>query len=116
MRPALPLPRDAGVVVSQHVGATEALGRRGRALGHGTIDEVSRGRVTRLRLTTKPATRDRGTIAVMGAGAELPEGLAYLLSGKARWSWQHSIPATKQLRYSVTFRTLKRAGSPSASA
>jgi alkylated DNA repair dioxygenase AlkB len=33
---------------------------------------------------------------------------AYLLSGKARWSWQHSIPATKALRYSVTFRTLKR--------
>jgi alkylated DNA repair dioxygenase AlkB len=33
---------------------------------------------------------------------------AYVLSGKARWSWQHSIPATKELRYSVTFRTLKR--------
>ena len=33
---------------------------------------------------------------------------AYLLSGKARWAWQHSIPATKDLRYSVTFRTLKR--------
>src|SRR3954469_13532340 len=35
---------------------------------------------------------------------------AYLLSGKARWSWQHSIPAGKALRYSVTFRTLKRSG------
>jgi alkylated DNA repair dioxygenase AlkB len=33
---------------------------------------------------------------------------AYVMSGKARWSWQHSIPATKALRYSVTFRTLKR--------
>ena len=33
---------------------------------------------------------------------------AYLLSGKARWSWQHSIPATKALRYSITFRTLRR--------
>ena len=33
---------------------------------------------------------------------------AYVLSGPARWSWQHSIPATKDLRYSVTFRTLKR--------
>ena len=32
---------------------------------------------------------------------------AYVLSGAARWSWQHSIPATKQLRYSVTFRTLR---------
>ena len=33
---------------------------------------------------------------------------AYVLSGKARWSWQHSIPGTKALRYSVTFRTLRR--------
>jgi DNA oxidative demethylase len=39
---------------------------------------------------------------------ELAPRSAYLLSGKARWSWQHSIPATKDLRYSVTFRTLKR--------
>jgi alkylated DNA repair dioxygenase AlkB len=31
----------------------------------------------------------------------------YALRGKARWSWQHSIPATKDLRYSITFRTLK---------
>ncbi|MEY2535999.1 MAG: hypothetical protein QOF29_3909 [bacterium] len=42
------------------------------------------------------------------ADVELAPRSAYLLSGKARWSWQHSIPATKDLRYSVTFRTLKR--------
>ena len=34
---------------------------------------------------------------------------AYLLRGAARWSWQHSIPAVKELRYSVTFRTLAAA-------
>jgi alkylated DNA repair dioxygenase AlkB len=34
---------------------------------------------------------------------------AYLLSGAARSSWQHSIPATKALRYSITFRTLNEA-------
>ncbi len=39
---------------------------------------------------------------------ELAPRSAYVLSGPARWSWQHSIPATKDLRYSVTFRTLKR--------
>jgi alkylated DNA repair dioxygenase AlkB len=44
------------------------------------------------------------------AAVELAPRSAYLLSGKARWSWQHSIPATKELRYSVTFRTLKRSG------
>ena len=42
------------------------------------------------------------------AALELAPRSAYLLTGKARWSWQHSIPATKELRYSVTFRTLKR--------
>jgi DNA oxidative demethylase len=42
------------------------------------------------------------------AAIELAPRSAYVLSGKARWSWQHSIPATKELRYSVTFRTLRR--------
>jgi alkylated DNA repair protein (DNA oxidative demethylase) len=42
------------------------------------------------------------------AAVELAPRSAYVLSGKARWSWQHSIPATKELRYSLTFRTLKR--------
>ena len=37
---------------------------------------------------------------------------AYLLSGAARWSWQHSIPAVAELRYSVTFRTVVRTGRP----
>lgn len=39
---------------------------------------------------------------------ELAPRSAYVLSGPARWSWQHSIPATKELRWSVTFRTLRR--------
>lgn len=32
---------------------------------------------------------------------------AYVLLGAARWAWQHSIPPTKALRYSITFRTLR---------
>jgi alkylated DNA repair protein (DNA oxidative demethylase) len=31
----------------------------------------------------------------------------YLLGGPARQQWQHSIPAVKALRYSITFRTLR---------
>jgi alkylated DNA repair dioxygenase AlkB len=31
---------------------------------------------------------------------------AYLLSGRARTEWEHSIPPVTALRYSVTFRTL----------
>lgn len=38
---------------------------------------------------------------------ELAPRSAYVLSGAARWSWQHSIPSTPALRYSITFRTLK---------
>jgi alkylated DNA repair dioxygenase AlkB len=34
---------------------------------------------------------------------------AYVLDGPARTQWQHSIPAAKALRYSITFRTLKPA-------
>jgi alkylated DNA repair protein (DNA oxidative demethylase) len=32
----------------------------------------------------------------------------YVLAGPARTWWQHSIPPTKELRYSITFRTLRR--------
>jgi DNA oxidative demethylase len=38
---------------------------------------------------------------------ELEPRSAYVLAGAVRWQWQHSIPATKSLRYSITFRTLK---------
>jgi alkylated DNA repair dioxygenase AlkB len=32
----------------------------------------------------------------------------YVLSGAARSEWQHSIPGVDALRYSITFRTLRR--------
>lgn len=31
---------------------------------------------------------------------------AYLLTGEARYAWQHHIPPVKALRYSLTFRSL----------
>ena len=31
----------------------------------------------------------------------------YLMRGPSRWDWEHSIPAVKELRYSVTFRSLR---------
>jgi len=33
---------------------------------------------------------------------------AYAITGVSRSGWQHSIPPTKALRYSITFRTLRR--------
>lgn len=35
---------------------------------------------------------------------------AYLLSGASRWDWEHSITPGKELRFSVTFRTLSEKG------
>jgi DNA oxidative demethylase len=66
------------------------------------IAGVSLGAPARMRFQ-RAVGGERETVAV-----ELEPRSAYVLSGKARWSWQHSIPATKDLRYSVTFRTLKR--------
>jgi alkylated DNA repair dioxygenase AlkB len=31
----------------------------------------------------------------------------YVIRGPARWQYQHSIPAVAELRYSITFRTLR---------
>ena len=38
---------------------------------------------------------------------ELEPRSAYVLGGPARSAWQHSIPPTKSLRYSITFRTVR---------
>jgi alkylated DNA repair protein (DNA oxidative demethylase) len=41
------------------------------------------------------------------AEVPLPGRSAYVLTGPARTEWEHSIPPVKELRYSVTFRTLR---------
>jgi alkylated DNA repair dioxygenase AlkB len=33
---------------------------------------------------------------------------AYVIAGEARTRWQHHIPPTRTLRYSITFRTLRK--------
>jgi len=46
--------------------------------------------------------RDRLTYAV-----SLAPRSAYALTGDVRWQWRHSIPPTRTLRYSITFRALR---------
>jgi alkylated DNA repair dioxygenase AlkB len=41
---------------------------------------------------------------------ELAPRSIYRLEGEARWDWQHSIPPTHVLRYSITFRSLRQPG------
>ena len=38
----------------------------------------------------------------------LPRRSAYVLGGPARSAWEHSVPAVPELRYSLTFRTLRK--------
>jgi alkylated DNA repair dioxygenase AlkB len=39
---------------------------------------------------------------------ELEPRSGYVLAGDVRTKWQHHVPPTKSLRYSITFRTLRR--------
>jgi alkylated DNA repair dioxygenase AlkB len=66
------------------------------------IAGVSLAGACRMRLRPYPPRKgkDPESLAV-----ELEPRSAYLMRGEARWGWQHSIPPTKALRYSITFRT-----------
>ena len=64
----------------------------------------------RMRFRRYPPRHRERSIAV-----ELTPRSIYRLEGESRWEWQHRIPPTPALRYSVTFRTLRRSGSPGAS-
>jgi alkylated DNA repair dioxygenase AlkB len=63
---------------------------------------VSLAAAARMRFRPYPPSNDRKSVLSL----ELSPRSAYILRGDARWRWQHSIPATKALRYSITFRTL----------
>jgi len=49
-----------------------------------------------------PKPRER-SIAI-----ELAPRSIYRLEDEARWDWQHSVPPTPGLRYSITFRSLRK--------
>lgn len=61
----------------------------------------------RMRLRRYPHVAGRGDRSL--AVDLLPRSI-YSLAGEARWGWQHAISPTPSLRYSITFRSLRRAG------
>ncbi|MBV9355313.1 MAG: alpha-ketoglutarate-dependent dioxygenase AlkB [Chloroflexi bacterium] len=90
------------------VGATIGWHRDSPAFG--VVVGVSLGSTARLRFR-------RGAVGRWTTWElELPPRSAYVLAGEARTSWQHSIPPTRGVRYSVTFRTLRHVRRPSRSA
>jgi alkylated DNA repair dioxygenase AlkB len=66
---------------------------------------VSLAGSARMRLRPYPPAKGRGTEM---RSLDLEPRSAYILSGAARWNWQHAISPTRELRYSITFRTLAR--------
>jgi alkylated DNA repair dioxygenase AlkB len=66
---------------------------------------VSLGAPCRMRFRPFPPRR-RGATTGPILSLELAPRSAYQLCGDVRWRWQHSVPPTKALRYSITFRTL----------
>jgi alkylated DNA repair dioxygenase AlkB len=59
----------------------------------------------RARMRFRPYPHRKGER--IGFKLDLEPRSAYVLRGPARWNWQHSVSATQELRYSITFRTLR---------
>jgi len=55
----------------------------------------------RLRFRPWPPKHNQRTTYAL----ELEPRSAYLMRAAARWQWQHAVSPTKELRYSITFRT-----------
>src|SRR5262245_29349417 len=66
------------------------------------ITGISLGGPCRMRMRRYPPKKGKN---VETLSLELEPRSAYLMRGEARWGWQHSIPPTKSLRYSITFCT-----------
>ena len=66
----------------------------------GTIIGISLASTSRMRF--KPYKAEGKPVALT-----LEPRSIYVMRGPARWKFQHSIPPVKELRYSITFRTLR---------
>ena len=68
----------------------------------GVVGGLSLLGLARMRFRPYPHRRnDRTTLKL-----DLEPRSAYAMRGAARWDWQHAISPTRELRYSLTFRTL----------
>jgi DNA oxidative demethylase len=95
-------PDELVEVLVQRYPPGSTIGWHRDAPAFGTVVGVSLGGASRLRFQRGKGD-DRRVWDVL-----LEPRSGYVLAGKARTSWQHSIPPTKELRYSITFRTLRK--------
>jgi alkylated DNA repair dioxygenase AlkB len=66
---------------------------------------ASLGGEARMRFRPYPPHEE---LARATAAIDLQPRSAYIIRDAARWNWQHAISPTRELRYSITFRTLRR--------
>jgi DNA oxidative demethylase len=95
-------PEDLVEILVQRYPPGATIGWHRDAPAFGTVIGVSLASACRLRFQRGKGDERRVWELVLEPGS------GYVLAGKARTSWQHSIPPTKDLRYSITFRTLRR--------
>jgi alkylated DNA repair protein (DNA oxidative demethylase) len=69
----------------------------------GIVVGISLGSPARMRFR-----RDKGGVRPTFE-LELESRSGYVLAGESRTAWEHHVPPAKALRYSITFRTLRRA-------
>ncbi len=94
-------PEELVEILVQRYPPGATIGWHRDAPAFGTVIGVSLGGSSRLRFQRGKRERRR----VWEVLLEPRSG--YVLTGEARRSWEHSIPPTKELRYSITFRTLR---------
>jgi len=103
----------AGIAPEKFVHALVSEYRPGTPLGwhrdvpnFEAIAGVSLAGTARMRLRPyRPGEKQRREDVI---ALELEPRSAYIIRGPARWAWQHSVSPTKELRYSITFRTARK--------
>lgn len=93
----------AQVLITEYRPGTP-LGWHRDALNYELVAGISLGGKGRMRFRPYPPRggRDPKTFSL-----ELEPRSVYLMRDDVRWHWQHSIPAAREQRWSITFRTLR---------
>ena len=93
-----------GIIIEYPPGAP--IGWHRDAPQFGIVIGISLASAARMRLKPYVATKQKNAERVKPVSIVLEPRSIYVISGTARWRFQHSIPAVTELRYSITFRTL----------
>jgi alkylated DNA repair dioxygenase AlkB len=94
-------PEELVEILVQRYPPEATIGWHRDAPAFGTVIGVSLGGPSRLRFQRGKRENRRVWEVVLEPRS------GYVLAGEARRSWEHSIPPTKELRHSITFRTLR---------